>query len=303
MGVDIASYRAAIGGFYAVTHRSHRLPTSFTNFNICFQFHCAFSTFALLALGCFLKNDNFTFYKIILLMICMDIHPNPGPNNADTVHTLDILHLNTRSSRNKLNYISDLSESYQSFCFSETHLDDTIDSSSLIIEGFDTLLRKDRTRNGGGVMIYLSSLVNYTPRPDLENQRLETIWVEITLKSQTILICCYYRSDFSVSQSNFINELQPSIEQALDYTSNVVLLGDINVDFINLSNTQILDCLFNLTNVINEPTRISANSSTLIDPIIVSGACQVLDSGTISVDNSVSDHKATFISIKNRNTF
>ena len=237
-------------------------------------------------------------------MLCMDIHPNPGPNNADTIHTSDsdILHLNTRSIRNKLNYISDLSESYQISCFSETHLDDTFDSSSLIIEGFGTPLRKDRTRNGGGVMIYLSSLVNYKPRPDLENQRLETNWEGITLKSQfeTILICCYYRSDFSVSQSNFINELQPSIEQALDYTSIVVLLGDINVDFINLSNMQILDylTLFNLTNVINEPTRISANSSTLIDPIIVSDACQVLDSGTISVANSVSDHKATFFLLK-----
>ena len=203
-------------------------------------------------------------------MICMDIHPNQDPT-MPILYTLDVLHLSTRSIRNKLNYISDLSKSYQILCFSETHLDDTIDSSSLIIECFDTPLRKDRMRNGGGVMIYVSSLVNYKPRPDLENQCLETIWVEITLKSQTILICCYYRSDLSVTQSNLINELQPSIEKALDYTSNVVLLGDINVDFINLSNTQILDSLtlFNLTNVINEPTRISGNSSTLTDPIIV----------------------------------
>ena len=204
-----------------------------------------------------------------------------------------------------MNYISDLSESYQILCFSETHLDDTIDSNSLLIEGFDTPIRKDRTRNGGGVMIYLSSLLNYKRRPDLEKHRLETIWVEIKLKSQIILICCYYRSDFIVSQSTFINELQPFIEQALDYTPNIILLGDINVDFINLSNTQILDCptLFNLTNVIQEPTRIFGNSSTLIDPIIVSDACQVLGSGTISVDNSVSDHKATFVSVKTETPF
>ena len=126
-----------------------------------------------LALGGFLKHDKFTFYKIILLMICMDIHPNPGPNNTNTIHTLDILHLNTRSIRNKMNSISDLSESYQILCFSETQLDDTIDSSLLLIEGFDNPLRKDRTRNGGGVMVYISSILNYKIRPDLENQRLE----------------------------------------------------------------------------------------------------------------------------------
>ena len=300
MGVDITTYRAAIGVFYSATHRSLSLPKLKIRFNFSFKLCCALSTFALLALGGFLKHDKFTFYKIILLMICMDIHPNPGPNNTNTIHTLDILHLNTRSIRNKMNSISDLSESYQILCFSETHLDDTIDSSLLLIEGFDNPLRKDRTRNGGGVMVYISSILNYKIRPDLENQRLETIWFEIKLKSQIILFCCYYRSDFNSSQSTFIRELQPSIEQALDYTPNVILLGDINVDFLNLSNYEILDCLtlFNLSNVINEPTRVSGNSSTLIDPILVSDACRVLDAGTISVDNSISDHKATFVSVK-----
>ena len=61
--------------------------------------------------------------------------------------------------------------------------------------------------------------------------------------------------------------------------------------------------LFNLTNVIQEPTRIFGNSSTLINPIIVSDACQVLDSGTFPVDNSVSDHKATFVSVKTETPF
>ena len=199
-----------------------------------------------------------------------------------------------------MNSISDLSESYQILCFSETHLDDTIDSSSLLIEGFDSPLRKDRMRNGGGVMVYISSILNYKLRPDLENQRLETIWFEIKLKSQIILFCCYYRSDFNSSQTTFIRELQPSIEQAIDYTPNVILLGDINVDFLNLSNYEILDCLtlFNLSNVIKEPTRVPGNSSTLIDPILVSDVCRVLDAVTISVDNSISDHKTTFVSVK-----
>ena len=135
--------------------------------------------------------------------------------------------------------------------------------------------------------------------------RLETIWIEIKLKSQTILICCYYRSNFIVSQSTFIAEIQPSIEQALDYTLNIILLGDINVDFLNLRSPDVLDCLtlFNLTNVINEPTRTIGNSSTLIDPVIVSDACQVLDSGTISVDIAISDHKATFVSKRTETPF
>ena len=72
------------------------------------------------------------------------------------------------------------------------------------------------------------------------------------------------------------------------------------MDFINLTNYQICDCLailFNLSNVIKEPTRISGYAGTLIDPIIVSDACQVFGSDTIAEDNSISD-QATYVSIK-----
>ena len=56
--------------------------------------------------------------------------------------------------------------------------------------------------------------------------------------------------------------------------------------------------LFNLVNIINEPTRNIGNSSTLIDPVINCDACRVVDSSTISVDIFISDHKAKFVSIR-----
>ena len=56
--------------------------------------------------------------------------------------------------------------------------------------------------------------------------------------------------------------------------------------------------LFDLRNVIVEPTRVAADSSTLIDPVIVYDASIVLDSGTLDVDDFVSDHKATYISFQ-----
>ena len=60
------------------------------------------------------------------------------------------------------------------------------------------------------------------------------------------------------------------------------------------------DCLtiFSLRNLLNEPTKVTINSSTLIDPVIVSDACTVLDSGTMGVDEFISDHKATYIAIR-----
>ena len=67
-----------------------------------------------------------------------------------------------------------------------------------------------------------------------------------------------------------------------------------------MPNAQLQDCLslFNLTNVITEPTRTIGMSSTLIDPILVTDSCSVLDAGVIPVSDQISDHKATYVSLK-----
>ena len=123
----------------------------------------------------------------------MDIHPNPGPASSDSNGTsLDIFHLNARSIGNKLEDIYSIAEEYHILCFPKTHLDQSIDSSSLVLEGFGLPIRKDRSKHGGGVMIYISGVFVYKRRTDLEGQLLEAIWIEITLKSQSVLICCSY---------------------------------------------------------------------------------------------------------------
>ena len=60
------------------------------------------------------------------------------------------------------------------------------------------------------------------------------------------------------------------------------------------------DCLsiFSLRNVLNETTRVIVSSATLIDPVIVSDTYPVLDSGIIDVDEFISDHTATYISVQ-----
>lgn len=55
--------------------------------------------------------------------------------------------------------------------------------------------------------------------------------------------------------------------------------------------------LSDIRNVIEEPTRVTENSSTLIDPVIVSESCNFLDSGTRDFDEYISDHKETYVSI------
>ena len=198
MGIDLTIYRAAIGSFYANTHRRLNLPKSY--FNIKFHTACVFATFALLFVRYFIKNDTYTAYRLILLLICMDVHLHPGRTITD-IHSLDIIQLNSRSIRHKLDNIYDVADDFYFLCFSETHLDPSIGRDTLELEGFDTQLRKDRSQHGGGVMVYIFHSLKYERHEEFEDHRLKSIWIEVKLKMQNILICCFYRSGFNTSQS------------------------------------------------------------------------------------------------------
>ena len=51
--------------------------------------------------------------------------------------------------------------------FNETRLDSSITNGTLHLNDYH-LIRKDRSRNGGGVCIYLRSSINYKIRDDLQ---------------------------------------------------------------------------------------------------------------------------------------
>lgn len=55
---------------------------------------------------------------------------------------------------------------------------------------------------------------------------------------------------------------------------------------------------YDLTNNIHEATRTTDTTNTLIDPILKSTDLVSLHSGVINTDNTLSDHKATYIFLK-----
>jgi len=73
------------------------------------------------------------------------------------------------------------------------------------------------------------------------------------------------------SPVSFWDDLNISMERALDVNTNVVLLGDLNENLFNDSLMNLRNVIFinNLENVITEPKRLTQHSSTLIDPILL----------------------------------
>ena len=87
--------------------------------------------------------------------------------------------------------------------------------------------------------------------------------------------------------------------------SNFILLGDFNVNFLEVSTTafcQLNDFLlsFNLTQVVNEPTRIvSSNKATLLDLALVSNL-NFFEKCTVIPPLANSDHNSISLIINQR---
>ena len=162
--------------------------------------------------------------------------------------------------------------------------------------------RKDRTRSGGGVLIYISNKYRYSRRNDLECHDLEMICIQIHLNFQRdILVICVYRPP--TSGMIFFDKLDQALE-VIQTSSNlgrneIFLLGDLNCDFVSPVQTSMVKKLkfitnsFNLVQLINTPTRVTDQSSTTIDVIFSSNPENVIEHGCIHC--SLSDHFMVYV--------
>ena len=103
-------------------------------------------------------------------------------------------------------------------------------------------------------------------RYDLNCDGVEMLWIEVLIPNFKLLVCIVYRPP-GITASFWVN-FDYSLEQALHFTENIIITGDLNVDLLTQTNHRLNEILtlYDLTNVINEPTRMGA----LLDPVIVS---------------------------------
>ncbi|KXJ05002.1 hypothetical protein AC249_AIPGENE4972, partial [Exaiptasia diaphana] len=153
----------------------------------------------------------------------------------------------------------------------ETKLDSLIGNDQIAIPGFD-VTRRDRPTDdtdglGGGVCFYTKTDINFKIRPDLSNDLLEFLTLEIIRpQSTSFLVSTWYRPPDS---SRYLFKVFEDIIDKIDAISlDYYLLGDINCDFLDPSKSRSLATIFDvygLTQLISEPTRITESSRTLID--------------------------------------
>ena len=113
-----------------------------------------------------------------------------------------------------------------------------------------------------------------------------------------MLLCVVYRQPNA--NYPFWDIFQQSVENATNYSSNVVITGDLNVDFLSEQSHKLFDImrLNDLKNMITEHIRTRNTRQSLLDPVLVSDNCNFLESYAIQVDIKYSDHKATIAYLK-----
>ena len=113
----------------------------------------------------------------------MHKHQNNQGNSLNILNNLKglkIASLNINSITKHIDELRTLMESkpIDILVINESKIDDTVLDGEIHINGCSTI-RNDRTRNAGGVLIYISESISFSERNNLLSNSLEIICIEI----------------------------------------------------------------------------------------------------------------------------
>ena len=152
---------------------------------------------------------------------------------------------------------------------------------------------------------YIRNGIAWQRRKDLEKESVEAIWLEVLLKkSSPLLVCNIYRppdtSRYLVN--NFENLFKGMLDDTVYENKDTILLGDINVDYHNTSDNREMKRILSqhgFNQVISKATRVTKETSTLIDIAASTHEQNISKHGTWGM--SLSDHDLIGVIIKKNN--
>ena len=193
-------------------------------------------------------------------------------NNSFTIY-----HQNICGLKGKIDeLISSMSPNFPHIlCLSEHHLKHT-ELDQINIEGFKLCTPYCRqTMKRGGVCIFIQKGLECT-KIDVnrycKDQDIEICILNLKTTTFSFHIMAVYRAPTG-NFNLFLNRLDDSIKSIYRANLNLILCGDINIDYLTENDRKRqLDSMlqtYNLTAIVNFPTRSQGVSSTTIDNIFI----------------------------------
>lgn len=146
----------------------------------------------------------------------------------------------------------------------------TLTDAAVDVDGYTTT-RRGRLTGGGGVLVYVPNCCRSWRRLDLEDDQVEAIWSEFRVKGKrgSILLCNICRPPSAAT--SVLDNLSHMVEKASKEGKTIIQMGDLNCNLMKCTTlTYKLTATmqdYNMSQLISKPTRMTANSSTLIDTL------------------------------------
>ena len=183
----------------------------------------------------------------------------------------------------------------------ESKLDETVLDGEVNIDGYE-VIRSDRNRHGGGVACYVRNDISFNVRRDFSDEIGNIVFDMLLPKTKPILVGFLYRPP---DQSKFLDKLSTTISRSNTFDNQeVYILGDLNINLINkqkhipngIKRYKEFCSLYGLEQLISTPTRVTMNSSSILDHILTNSTDRVSQSGVI--DTGLSDHQLIYCTRK-----
>ena len=250
----------------------------------------------------------------ILITLSNDVHVNPGPlsnvssssdpvsndsslsensistitqmssnvpiNNSLLESKFSFVHLNVQSLKPKIDLLCVELNDYSILSFTETWMKDSDITSDIHLHGYQEPFCFCRDNQlGGGIAVYVKSSTFARRRNDLEIPTIESVWIEISHLGMRFLYGTFYRPPNS--PVSLWSDIENSIDLAYNSNiNNIIIVGDFNADFLvdnlQLNHFRNILHMYNMSQLVQEPTHYTENSQSLIDVILASDTSIIL---------------------------
>ncbi|MBY0580085.1 MAG: hypothetical protein K2P53_00155, partial [Rickettsiales bacterium] len=226
---------------------------------------------------------------------------------AFSILNINIRSLNKNFENLKL-FLDEIKHNFSIICITETWCKHDEQNLHFELDKYTSIHQPRKKYCGGGVSIFVCNSINYVQRNDLcvNETDCESLCIEIVNKTtKNIIINTTYRKPAGNLQI-FKTLLNTFLTKVNKERKHVYIVGDINLDLMRQASNNVkhfIDTLLqhNFIPTINKPTRITKNSSTLLDNIITNNFYKnPVCTGIIKTE--LSDHFATFLITKNITT-
>ena len=187
-----------------------------------------------------------------------------------------------------------LSYNFDIFSLSETSISEDFHNAFFDIRGYSFIRRDRKSGQGGGVGLYIRDGIDFARRPDLENDETESLRVKIRLKNTKPLIfgTIYKPPDSSKHLPKNFNFFLSKTLQSIDSEKREsIIMGDMNVNYLIENDHEVIKDIFTdngFKQILNTPTRVTDQTSSLIDLIFVNNN-QNISYKTV-IPTGLSDH-------------